>query len=164
MSEFVTASEASEILGCSEALIRKRIRKNELPATKDRGQWQILRADLDRQPRPHETTAPQDRTAEPDRTAGLRVTAAPQDRTAEPDRTVEPHAWRDDLLAQVARLEADKVEAASRLDEAVVRLDEVRHEATRRETESGLREERSKARVIDLERDLTVRDSRIVDM
>ena len=145
MSEFVTASEASEILGCSEALIRKRIRKNELPATKDRGQWQILRADLDRQPRPHETTAP-------------------QDRTAEPDRTVEPHAWRDDLLAQVARLEADKVEAASRLDEAVVRLDEVRHEATRRETESGLREERSKARVIDLERDLTVRDSRIVDM
>ena len=89
MSEFVTASEASEILGCSEALIRKRIRKNELPATKDRGQWQILRVDLDLQPRPHETTAPQDRTA-------------------------EPHAWRDDLLAQVARLEADKVEAAAR--------------------------------------------------
>ncbi len=131
MSEFVTASEASEILGCSEALIRKRIRKNELPATKDRGQWQILRVDLDLQPRPHETTAPQDRTA-------------------------EPHAWRDDLLAQVARLEADKVEAAARLDE-------VRHEAARRETEAGVREERSKARVIDLERELTVRDSRMTD-
>ena len=62
-----------------------------------------------------------------------------------PIRT-EPPEWRDDLLAQVARLEADKADAA------------------RRETEAGLREERSKARIIDLERELTVRDSRIADL
>jgi excisionase family DNA binding protein len=162
MSEFVTASEASEILGCSEALIRKRIRKQELAATKDRGQWRILRADLDQQPRPHETIAPQNRTVGSDRTAEPHGDTVEPDRTAvEPDRRTGPHEWRDDLLAQVARLEADVAQRDA--DKDATRADFDTRLAEQRQ-EAGLRVEASKARVIDLERELTMRDSRFADL
>ena len=148
MTEYLSGADAAKLLGCSETLIRKRIKSGELDAEKHRGKWRIRRDDLDRQERPNQT-API--STEPHRTDQLRaspdqavpVGAAPN-QTA-PIRT-EPPEWRDDLLAQVARLEADKADAS------------------RRETEAGLREERSKARVIDLERELTVRDSRLVDL
>ncbi|MBT7808465.1 helix-turn-helix domain-containing protein, partial [Candidatus Poribacteria bacterium] len=49
MSEYLSAAEAAKILGCSDTLIRKRIQSGELPATKRRGSWRILRDDLDAQ-------------------------------------------------------------------------------------------------------------------
>jgi len=156
MSEYLSAADSAKILGCSDTLIRKRIQSGDLPATKWRGAWRILRADLDCQARPHvgDDPEPQNRAAEPQNRStepDSRI-AEPENRTTEPNRRTElPNAeWRDDLLAQVARLEADKVSAGARLDEM--------------RSEAGLREERSKARIIDLERELTVRDSRMADM
>jgi len=175
MSEFVTAAEAAEMLGCSDTQIRRRIREGKLTATKRGGEWQIARdylngltvADVRPTDRQTEVTGRQaddhtDRqtTTPTDRQTGVAKdgqTDRPADRQTDPptDRqtTQRSREWRDDLLAQVARLEADKVDASGRLDEAV-----------RREAEAGLREERSKARIIDLERELTVRDSRMTDM
>ena len=163
MTEYLSGADAAKLLGCSETLIRKRIKSGELDAEKHRGKWRILREDLERQERPNQTasisTEPhhtdQHRTkpisAKPNRTDPHRTEpyhVAPNgtasNQTA-PIRT-EPPEWRDDLLAQVARLEADKADAS------------------RREMEAGLREERSKARIIDLERELTVRDSRMADL
>jgi hypothetical protein len=69
--------------------------------------------------------------------------------------------WRDDLLAQVARLEADKVEAH---EEADRREGELREDVQCVKQEMGLRIEGAKARVVDLERAATVRESRIADM
>ena len=155
MSEFVTAAEAAELLGYSETYIRRYIQAGDLSATKVKGRWQIARSDLegldlaDIGP----PSAHGEQTEQSSRTKQTK-------QTDQPNRS----EWRDDLLAQVARLEAGVDDAVARGDEAVARLDEVRHEATRRETEAGLREERSKARVIDLERELTVRGSRMADM
>jgi hypothetical protein len=65
--------------------------------------------------------------------------------------------WRDDLCQQVV----DLTDRLTRADEAHAVS---REEAARREAASAHREELSKARVIDLERELTVRDSRMVDL
>ena len=65
--------------------------------------------------------------------------------------------WRDDLCQQVADL-SDRL---TREDEAHAVS---REEAARREAASAHREELSKARIIDLERELTVRDSRLADL
>jgi ATP-dependent Lon protease len=65
--------------------------------------------------------------------------------------------WREDLCQQVADLAA----RLTRADEAHAVS---REEAARREAASAQREELSKARIIDLERELTMRDSRIVDL
>ena len=133
MSEYLSAAEAAKILGCSDTLIRKRIQSGELPATKRRGSWRILRDDLDAQSRPYEgddeTPERENRRTEPDA------------RTEEPNRRTEPpnSEWREDLLAQVASLEADKKALARR-------------------------EEQALGRAIDLERALVVRDSRIADI
>jgi excisionase family DNA binding protein len=133
MSEYLSAAEAAKILGCSDTLIRKRIQSGELPATKRRGSWRILRGDLDAQSRPYEgddeTLEPKNRRTEP------RV------RTEEPNRRTEPpnSEWREDLLAQVASLEADKKALARR-------------------------EEQALGRAIDLDRVVETRDSRIAEM
>ena len=127
MSEYLSAAEAAKILGCSDTLIRKRIQSGELPATKRRGSWRILRDDLDAQSRPYEGD---DETPERENA-----------RTEEPNRRTEPPnpEWREDLLAQVASLEADK-KALARREEQVL------------------------GRAIDLERAVVMRDSRISDM
>ena len=141
MSEYLSAAEAAKILGCSDTLIRKRIQSGELPATKRRGSWRILRDDLDAQSRPYEgddETPEREnaRTEEPNRR-----TERENARTEEPNTRTEPPnpAWREDLLAQVASLEADK-KALARREEQVL------------------------GRAIDLERALVMRDSRIADM
>jgi chromosome segregation ATPase len=76
------------------------------------------------------------------------------------------------LLAQVARLEvseatfreeADRREAALR-DEAARREEDLRGELARNESAAIGRVELSKARIVDLERELTVRDSSITDL
>jgi len=169
MNDILSASGAARLLGCSEALIRKRIRSGDLPATKVEGKWRIRCADVERQPRPHEDTAPSNPTVEPGRTFEPND-AAPSNRAFEPGRTFEPNdaapsnrafeppvsAWRDDLLSQVARLEADKLDAAERESEQ-------RRDTEERRMASALREEASKARIIDLERAATVRESHIAD-
>jgi excisionase family DNA binding protein len=146
MSDYVTAAEAAAQVGCSETHIRRLIERGVLEATKKSRRWRILRADLD------------DVTSEDDTD---RTTNTPTDRpdsrpTARPTNsaTDQPTEWRADLLAQVARLEAERVGMRDDFD---TRLAEQRQE-------SGLLVETSKARVIDLERELTVRDSRIVDL
>ena len=148
MPEYLSAVEAATVLGCSETLIRARIRTGELAASKHKGKWRILRDDLDQQDRPHQ--ADSNRTGSSNRIVDYdRIESSSQtepDRRIEPVRTESNTEWRDDLLAQVARLEADKVDAA------------------RREQEAGEREERSKARIVDLERAATVREGRIADM
>ena len=65
--------------------------------------------------------------------------------------------WREDLCQQVADLAA----RLTRADEAHAVS---REEAARREAASAQREELSKARIIDLERELTMRDSRMADL
>jgi excisionase family DNA binding protein len=124
--DHVTAAEAANILGCSESYIRKRIQRGTLRGLKVQSRWHIARADLDV---PHERdSVPHD------------ATPVPLEREPVPhERDSVPHQWRDDLLAQVARLEANE--------------DHWRNEM-----------ERSKARVIDLERELTVRASHMADL
>jgi excisionase family DNA binding protein len=46
MSEYLTATEAAEKIGCSEALIRKRIKTGAVRAKKMGGRWSIHRDDL----------------------------------------------------------------------------------------------------------------------
>jgi excisionase family DNA binding protein len=138
MPEYLSAIEAANLLGVSESYIRKRIKSGTLDAKKVRGKWGILRGDLDgldglgEPSEPHEPDKPSDAAGEPDG----------RSEPSEPDKPSTAE-WREDLLAQVARLEADK--AALRED-------------------FGLRVEASKARVIDLERSATMRESRIADM
>ena len=55
MTEYLSGADAAKLLGCSETLIRKRIRSGELDAEKHRGKWRIRRDDLDRQERPNQT-------------------------------------------------------------------------------------------------------------
>jgi excisionase family DNA binding protein len=141
MSEYLSAAEAAKILGCSDTLIRKRIQSGELPATKRRGSWRILRGDLDAQSRPYEGD---DETPEPDnrRTESRTRTEEPKNRRTEhSNRRTEPPnpEWREDLLAQVASLEADKKALARR-------------------------EEQALGRAIDLDRAVEIRDSRVADM
>ena len=157
MPEYLSAVEAASVLGCSETLIRARIRTGELAASKHKGKWRILRADLDQQDRPHQTDS--NRIVEHDRIGSSNHTES--NHRVEPVRTESNTAWRDDLLAQVARLEASE---ATLHEEAARRESDLRSEMVRRETAAGEREERSKARIIDLERELTVRDSRIADL
>ena len=149
MVEYVSATEAGILLGRSESYIRKRIGRGDLAATKVDGSWRIARSDLGVLPGTHGTHGTLDgtpvRSSVPPGTHG----GTPGMSDGTPVRSDVPLGtpeWRDDLLAQVARLEADKVEAS------------------RRERESGQREERSKARIIDLERAATVRESRIADL
>jgi excisionase family DNA binding protein len=170
MSDHVSAIQAANILGCSESLIRKRIQSGELPATKRGKRWYILRTDLDGQAPPHSTAlVPQPSIPVPHSTSPASEPTAPVPHSTAPaseptapvphSTALVPHAseWRDDLLAQVARLEAYQAESAAREET-------LRSEADRRETEAARREERSKARIIDLERELTVRDSRVADV
>ena len=169
MSEYLSAADAARHLGCSESLIRSRISSGTLTAKKVLGKWQIRMDDLDRQPRAHEGSQPDLTIAEPHDRNGTephdRNGAVAQRRdpaTAHDRNAVEvTPAWRDDLLAQVSRLEADaaqrEADKEKMRDDFDVRLAEQRQE-------SGLLVESAKARIIDLERELTVRDSRIVDL
>jgi excisionase family DNA binding protein len=136
VSEYITAAEAAEHVGCSQTQIRRLIDRGVLTATKNGRQWRILRTDLDAVT-----------------TDAVQLTNPLTDQLTNP-LTDQLTDWRADLLAQVARLEADKQEMRDDFD---ARLVEQRQE-------SGLLVESSKARIIDLERELTVRDSRTVDL
>ena len=150
MSDYVTAAEAADLLGVSDTHVRRHIQAGTVDAKKVKGRWSIARGDLEGldltgPPNERQTNERQDggATEQPDE----RTTRQTNDRTN--DRRTNDR-WRDDLLAQVARLEADKVAAEERTREV--------------REEMGLRIEASKARVIDLERAATVREGRIVDM
>jgi hypothetical protein len=173
--DLVGVAEASRLLHVSPDAVRARCRRGKLPSVKIDGRIMIPHASLgvptvDTTGRhdANTTESVADTTRhDADTTESVGDTTGRHDAntttwpltdttaTRQGDRRPEPvHAeWREDLLAQVARLEADKADWTVRLDEAA-----------RRETEAGRREERSKARVIDLERELTVRDSRAVDI
>jgi chromosome segregation ATPase len=176
MSDYVSTTEAANILECSDTLIRNRLRLGTLRGEKIRGKWMVLREDLAKQPRPHAAEQQNSRTAEDldssaerqnSRTAEQQNSLAEQQngRTAEGTLHVE---WRDDLLAQVARLEASEATLREDADrrEQILREEvrEVHHEAERRGAAAAEREQLSKARIIDLERELTVRDSRLSDL
>ena len=170
MSDYVNAAEASAHLGCSEAHIRRLISRGRLHAEKVDHKWAILRADLDAlsspdgasdRPSSNQTDAPSDRE-QIGRSVRQPVGASDRPSVSLSDAPTGnqmdgPSDWRDDLLAQVARLEADKVAGVER-EEGL--RENVRHV----QQEMGLRIEASKARVVDLERAATVRESRIVDM
>jgi chromosome segregation ATPase len=156
MSARVSATEAASIVGCSESFIRKLIKRGDLASAKKvDGRWSIEREDLARidvgaPVRTIRTDEPHVRTAHANEADVRSVHANRTDEPREPNMS----GWRDDLLAQAARLEADKVEIREEFD---IRLTELRQE-------SGLRIDASKARIIDLERASTVRESRIADM
>jgi excisionase family DNA binding protein len=139
MSDHVSAAEAAELLVCSESYIRKLIGLGDLSAKKVKGRWRVSRADIGAWHKAHGDSHEADKAHEVSREA--------HGDSHEADKA---HGWRDDLLAQVARLEA--------------REDALYEEASRREAASGEREERWKARIVDLERVATVRESRIADM
>jgi chromosome segregation ATPase len=155
MSEYLTAAEAAKRLGCSETLIRNRLTAGTLAGEKVLGRWHILREDVEDQAKPHASSQP-NRATEPHN-----ETALPQPVTTEPHNETAPHEWRDDLLAQAARLEADVAQRDA--DKDAMRADFDTRLAEQRQ-ESGLVVEASKARVIDLERELTVRGSRVADL
>ena len=135
MPELISATKAAENLGVSESFIRKRIKSGDLPAKKMRGKWGISEDDLADLVVPADDDSPDRSSSPPYSSARSSVRSSA--------RSSEPGEWRDDLLSQVARIEADK--------------------ATLRE-DMGLRIEASKARVIDLERELTARDIRLADV
>jgi len=165
MSARVSATEAADIVGCSESFIRKLIKRGELgSAEKVNGRWSILRDDLDNitvgaPVRTVRIDGPHVRSAQSNE-ADVRSAHADEP-SVQTKRTDEPPEWRDDLLAQVARLEADVVQRDTdkekMRDDFDARLGEQRQE-------SGLIVEAAKARVVHLERELTVRDSRIADL
>jgi excisionase family DNA binding protein len=67
-ADVLTAAEAGELLGCSEALIRKRIKEGLLAATKQHRRWRIRREDVellnvDAAAPSERMTAPSDRMA-----------------------------------------------------------------------------------------------------
>ena len=169
MSDHLSAADAARYLACSESLIRSRIASGALDAEKVLGKWQIRREDLDRQPRAHESSRPDRNAATPqgrktaqaqDRNAATpqaRDAARPQDRNAATD----VREWRDDLMAQVED-QRDRAERAEHAMDAMRKDYEARIADLR--LESVQRVEASKARQIDLERELTVRDSTIVDL
>jgi hypothetical protein len=207
MSEYVSATEAADLMECSEALIRKRIKSGTLAAKKMRGRWHIRRSDIagqtltveygpqDRTTEPNvrtnapddRSTAPQDRTTAPDDRSTApqdRTTASdvhdtsPQDRTtalhdgiaaddrniAPQDRTTAPPEWREDLCQRVASLEA----RIARQDEDKAHLRQELHAA--HEESRAIRDDASrnelgwKARVVEVEQTVSVRDSQIADL
>jgi excisionase family DNA binding protein len=160
MSDYVTAAEAAELLGVSDTHVRRHIQSGTVNAKKVKGRWSIALTDLDGldlsgppNERHDERTARRTNDRTDERPAG-ETTGRTNDKTPERTNDKTNDTWRDDLLAQVARLEAN--EGAMRTD-FDTRLAEQRQE-------SGLLVEASKARIIDLERELTVRDSRNADM
>jgi DNA repair exonuclease SbcCD ATPase subunit len=171
MSEYVSATEAADLMECSEALIRKRIKGGTLSAKKMRGRWHIRRSDIEGQTitveygSHYRTTETDVRTIDPDD----RNSARPEDRTTAPDvRMIEPQdrtialvEWREDLCQQVADLRArlerqdeDKVHLRDELHVAHAELRAVRDDAAR--NEAGL-----KTRVVEVEQTVGVRDSQI---
>ena len=44
--DYLTATEAAALIGCSDSLIRKRIKRGDLPAVKSGAVWRILRSDV----------------------------------------------------------------------------------------------------------------------
>jgi excisionase family DNA binding protein len=163
MSEYVSVPEAARLLDCSTTHVRNQAASGDLEAEKVKGKWRIRRDAVETHPRPHRDTTPQHHNATTATQQHNGDTTAPPPQhhatTAQENNTTTPpqhhNEWRDDLLAQVARLEADKVDA--------MRADFDTRLAEQRQ-ESGLLIEASKARVIDLERELTMRDSRFADM
>jgi excisionase family DNA binding protein len=166
MSDYLTAKQAGDLVGCSDTYIRSLIDSGELNAVMKQRRWRILRADVEALEMGEER--PSERASE-------RTSEQPNERRDQPgsERTKQPanertNEWRDDLLAQLARLEADKVAADERgaalCEEASLREEALRVETDRREQAGAEREERSKARIIDLERAATMREGRIADM
>ena len=167
MSDYVTAAEAAELLGVSDTHVRRHIQSGTVDAKKVKGRWSIALTDLDGldlsgppNERQDERTADQTNDRTNERPAG-ETTDQTNARTAERTNARTNDTWRDDLLAQVARLEADVAQRDA--DKDATRADFDTRLGEQRQ-ESGLLVEASKARIIDLERELTVRDSRFADM
>jgi chromosome segregation ATPase len=176
MSDYVSTTEAANILECSDTLIRNRLRLGTLRGEKIRGKWMVLRENLAQQPRPHAEAQQNGRTAaqqgspaeqQNGRTAENQHSSAEQQHSSTAESNLHAE-WRDDLLAQVARLEASETtlrEDADRREQGLRdEVREVHQDAERREAAAAEREQLSKARIIDLERELTVRDSRLTDL
>ena len=146
MPDYVSATDAAKALNRSESFIRRRIKTGEITARKVNGRWAVDLCELD------------DYRADPSDEPST-ISDEPSTVSGGQRRTVDD--WRDDLLAQVARLEADKVEMH---EEAGQREEALREDVRQVQQEMGLRIEASKARVVDLERAATVREGRIADM
>ena len=154
MDDLLTAKEAADILGYSDTLIRQRIKSGDLPATKDGGSWRISRTDVEAQKAKNGRS--EANRSSPKRTEvtgeAKRSEVVSEDSFGEANRSeVRPsEAEFAELVARISRLDEDKVH--------------LREELGVTRAEAGRREELSKARIVDLERELTMRDSRIADV
>jgi excisionase family DNA binding protein len=153
MSEYLTAAEAAELVGCSGTHIRDLIQDGNLEAIKKQRRWHILREDVEvlmsrgegmsERTKERGSEGAGERTNEP---IVHRASEKANEGTNAPANERTNTLWRADLLAQVARLEASEDRLRADVDA------------------SARREELSKVRIIDLERELTVRDSLRVDL
>jgi excisionase family DNA binding protein len=158
MNELLTAKQAAAILGYSDTLIRQRIKSGELPATKDGGSWRISRADVERQ-------KAKAGGSEAKRTSSKRSEERAEANFADGYAGTRREGTRPiEDFAEAKRSEAEFGELASRISQLDRDKDHLRAELGDARAEASRREEAWKARVIDLERELTVRDSRNVDL
>ncbi len=153
MNDTVSVKEAAQILDCSATHVRNQAADGSLDAVKVRGTWRIQRAALEHHPRPHETPQHNSDTTPPQQRYHA-TTAAPLQHNPSATPTPQLDKWRDDLLSQVANLEADK---AALRDDYEARVAEMR-------VEFAHRVEGAKARAIDLERQVTMRDYATLDI
>jgi len=159
MDELLTAKQAAKILGYSDTRIRQRIKSGELPATKDGGSWRISRADVEDQQAKTERSETKRTSPKRNEGGGEAKRTEPQSSVdfAEPERSGASFAETKrnenefgELVSRIARLDEDKQHLRDELRDARQSL--------------SAREELSKARIIDLERELTMRDSRTADL
>ena len=146
MPDYVSATDAAKALNRSESFIRRRIKTGEITARKVNGRWAVDLCELD-----DYRTDPSDESS----------TASDEPSTVSDGQRRTVDDWRDDLLAHVARLEADKVEMH---EEAGRREEALREDVRQVRQDMGLRIEASKVRVVDVERELTVSNSTIADL
>ena len=160
MPDYVSATDAAKALNRSESFIRRRIKTGEITARKVNGRWAVDLCELDdyrADPSDESSTA----SDEPSTVIAESSTISDEPSTVSDGQRRTVDDWRDDLLAHVARLEADKVEMH---EEAGRREEALREDVRQVRQDMGLRIEASKVRVVDVERELTVSNSTIADL
>ena len=167
MPDYVSATDAAKALNRSESFIRRRIKTGEITARKVNGRWAVDLCELDdyrTDPSDESSTASDGSStviAESSTISDEPSTVIAESSTVSDGQRRTVDDWRDDLLAHVARLEADKVEMH---EEAGQREEALREEVRQVRQDMGLRIEASKVRVVDVERELTVSNSTIADL
>ena len=136
-----STDEAAHLLSVSGSYVRKLIERGDIEAKKSGRSWRVTDGEVERLRKERNTSAEGSATAaQPD--------ALPVTQVAQPDAQ-QARELRD-LRARVTHVESDK--------------GHLRDELTAARSETSEREQMWKARVVDLERAATVRESRISDL